>query len=423
MYKRFYRSKHDNDMAITQKPSLLEKKKQKKKTILMLLCKDFAPDPRVLKEAQYLVRNGYNVDIIAWKYKGDYPSSRDKTFNVVHLGQKLITNFEKRNVFLKALSAVYCLVGFMFHAFFYGLKKPCDSIHAHDLTALPLGVMLKWFKRKPLIYDSHEDYPNLLKDMSLFFWIPGFILEKLCSYFVNGIITINDQFAKKLQRFGKPVVVAANYIDVAWFDTHINQKKVAALKKKYMVKEDTIVALYCGIIKEIRGVKEIVMAAKLLPTFLQKKVVFFIVGEGPYYKRLVDFADQEKAKNVYVIGKVPYDEVPSYSSLANIGLHVQYLTRNNEFCSPNKLFEYMAGECALVVSKLPGMMYVVEDNALGITVHPGSAQEIADAITKLALDRKELELIGKKSRALVEKRYNWDSQMKEVITLYKKMGV
>ncbi|MBI3032867.1 glycosyltransferase family 4 protein [Candidatus Woesearchaeota archaeon] len=400
---------------------MIPQQKEKKKKILMLLLKDFAPDPRVLKEANYLARKGYDIEIIAWKYRGDYPQEEYKHFKVVHLGPALIQNFEKRNIFLKIISVLYSIIGFMAHAFFYALKKPCDIIHAHDLTALPLGVILKWFKRKTLIYDSHEDYPNLLRDMSILLWLPGLFLEKICSYFVNGIITINKEFAQKLERFGKPVVVAANYIDLTWFDTYKNHKKISFLKKKYGIKQDTIVAMYCGIIKEIRGVKEIVIASKLLPAALRDNVVFFIVGDGPYYQRLVAFAQDQNAKNVHIIGKIPYDEVPTYSALADIGLHVQYLTRNNEFCSPNKLFEYMAGACALIISNLPGMRSVVEHNQLGCTVTPGSAQEIADAITVLATDRKKLTAIGEKSRLLVEKTYNWDSQMKNVELLYKKL--
>lgn len=398
-----------------------KQQKEKKKKILMLLLKDFAPDPRVLKEAHYFARKGYDVDIVAWKYKGDYPQLKYTDFNVVHIGPALIHDFEKRNIFLKILSAGYSVLGFMFHAFFYAVKKPCDIIHAHDLTALPLGVILKWFKRKTLIYDSHEDYPNLLRDMSPLLWLPGLALEKICSYFVDGIITINKEFAEKLKRFGKPVVVAANYIDLRWFDACKDQKKISSLRKKYHIQQDMIVAMYCGIIKEIRGVKEIVLASKLLPQTIRDKVIFLIVGEGPYYQRLVTFAQQENAKNVQVIGKIPYDDVPTYSALADIGLHVQYLTRNNEFCSPNKLFEYMAGGCALIITKLPGMRSVVEDNQLGFTVTPGSAQEIADAITQLIADRKKLSVIGEKSRQLVEKTYNWDSQMKNVELLYTKL--
>ena len=29
-------------------------------------------------------------------------------------------------------------------------------IHAHGISALPVGVILKWFTRAPLIYDAHE---------------------------------------------------------------------------------------------------------------------------------------------------------------------------------------------------------------------------------------------------------------------------
>ena len=41
--------------------------------VIMVVTNHFNPDPRVYKEAKSLVRNGYEVIIIAWDRVGKYP--------------------------------------------------------------------------------------------------------------------------------------------------------------------------------------------------------------------------------------------------------------------------------------------------------------------------------------------------------------
>ena len=47
-----------------------------------------------------------------------------------------------------------------------------DVYHFHDPELIPVGLSLKK-KNKKVIYDSHEDYPNDIKEKKL--WIPKFI--------------------------------------------------------------------------------------------------------------------------------------------------------------------------------------------------------------------------------------------------------
>jgi hypothetical protein len=41
--------------------------------VIMLLSNAFRPDPRVLKEANGLAEAGYNIYLICWDRKGEFP--------------------------------------------------------------------------------------------------------------------------------------------------------------------------------------------------------------------------------------------------------------------------------------------------------------------------------------------------------------
>src|SRR5580693_9283792 len=55
-----------------------------------------------------------------------------------------------------------------FYAFLYwkmlwkGYRESFDVIHCHDLDTLPLGFLLGKLKRKPIVYDAHESFPDML---------------------------------------------------------------------------------------------------------------------------------------------------------------------------------------------------------------------------------------------------------------------
>ena len=44
-----------------------------------------------------------------------------------------------------------------------GWRTQSDVIHCHDLDTLPLGFVLGKLKRKPIVYDAHESFPDMLE--------------------------------------------------------------------------------------------------------------------------------------------------------------------------------------------------------------------------------------------------------------------
>ncbi|MBI5393410.1 glycosyltransferase family 4 protein [Candidatus Woesearchaeota archaeon] len=385
------------------------------KSILMLLLKDFNPDPRVLKEAKSLGKRGYAVTIHAWKYKGNYAKEDYKEFSVKHLGPQLPDIYDKMPKLLQLFFLSLYIFFYTCNAIAQGIKKKFDILHAHDLNTLHIAAMIKIFKWKPLIYDSHEHYPSVLRDSSKLLYYFGIIAERILTLPVTAIVTTNDAIAEQLQKYKKPIFIVSNCIDLAWFDALANKNKAKQLLEKYNIKKDKPIILYEGIVKKIRGLQYLIEAKKYMKT----DCIILIVGEGPYIEELKQIAKQSNADDVYILGHVPYDDIPNYILASDIGVNLLLPSFNNKFGNPNKIFEYLAGNVPLLVSNLPEMEKVVKEGNCGFVVDPSNPKDIAEKIDNFIKNSELTKSMGRNGRKIVEEKYNWEKQVDNLTKAYK----
>ncbi len=384
------------------------------KSILMLLLKDFNPDPRVLKEAKSLGKRGYNVTIHAWKYKGNYSKEEYKEFSVKHLGPQLPTNYDKYPKLLQIFFLILFISLYTINAIAQGIKKKFDILHAHDLNTLHIAAIIKIFKWKPLIYDSHEHYPSVLRDSSKILYYFGLIAERFFVLFVTAIVTTNDAIAEQLKKYKKPIFIVSNCIDLNWFDNLADKQKAEQLLKKHNIKKDKPIILYEGIVKKIRGLQYLLDAKN----YLKNEVIILIVGEGPYIEELKQIAKEKNYKDVYITGHVSYDDIPNYILASDIGVNLLLPSFNNKFGNPNKIFEYLAGNVPLLVSNLPEMEKVVREGNCGFIVDPADPKEIAEKIDNFIKNKGLIKQLGENGRKIVEQKYNWESQIDNLTEAY-----
>ena len=125
-------------------------------TVLMLLTNVYDPDPRVRQEALALIRMGCRVRLLAWDRDCKAPGSErmegvdvDRVFLTSEHGRGTTQLFFYALLYLKML--------------WRGLRTRFDVVHCHDLDTLPLGFVLGKLKRKPIVYDAHESFPDMLE--------------------------------------------------------------------------------------------------------------------------------------------------------------------------------------------------------------------------------------------------------------------
>jgi len=104
-----------------------------------------------------------------------------------------------------------------------------------------------------------------------------------------------------------------------------------------------------------------------------------------------------------------------------VGLVLFYPEPNQINSQPNKLFEYMSAEIPIVASNFPLWKEIVEGNQCGICVDPLNPEEIARAIEYLITHPDEAQRMGENGRKAVIEKYNWESESKKLIELYRKI--
>jgi len=86
-----------------------------------------------------------------------------------------------------------------------------------------------------------------------------------------------------------------------------------------------------------------------------------------------------------------------------------------------KLFEYMSAGIPVVASNFPLWKEIVEGNNCGICVDPLKPKEIADAIRYLLEHSEEAKEMGENGRKAVEEKYNWETESKKLLQIYREL--
>lgn len=383
------------------------------KTVVMILAKDFLYpflDARVFKEAKVLVKEGkYKVSVICWakRLKKTVPKYFD------YQGIKIIRIFPKlpspsSHFLRKAVAYVRYLIPTLMEI---KRLKP-DIIHSHDLDALPIGVVSKILIGGTLIYDAHEDWPAMIQEKKI---VKYFVknLERILVKYVDHVVTVNETLAKKFKKFKCPVTIIYNASELEDFKP--DPKSFFTLRKKLKISpKDKIILFHGGISKE-RGIDKLVIAMNYLNN---PRIKCLIVGNGPYLKHVKRMA--KKKNRCLFTGAVPYEDIPKYVGLSDVGVVLFQPTPNNVIATPHKLFDYLAGGLPVIVSEFPEMKKIIEENNCGIAVDPTSPEEIAKTIRYLVCNDRIRKKMTKNAIIVAREKYNWKKMGETLKKLYKR---
>ena len=127
----------------------------------MLVWTGVATDTRVRREAATLAAAGHQVHIVGRAVPTDFRPEAGVTVSTVGAGPRSAPRPRTPH----ASAARWLLLepyvrrrmaAWRAAAYADGLNHDADVVHAHDLSALPVGARLARRWQVPLIYDSHE---------------------------------------------------------------------------------------------------------------------------------------------------------------------------------------------------------------------------------------------------------------------------
>ncbi len=365
----------------------------KKQRVIVSVTSDLETDKRVARTCEALHEENYDVIVIGRRKRS---SSALKKQNYKCRRMRML--FEKE---------IWFYAEFNLRLFFYLLFHRADILYANDLDTLLPNFLISKIKRIPIIYDSHEyftEVPELAENtFAKRFWlrIEEWIFPKL-----KNVITVCDSIARiYVQKYRVQVHVIRNLPLMSDCEKHPNIH--------FLENETRKILLYQGAVNKDRGLEEAISAMQFL-----ENAYLIIIGIGDEYKNLQEKVVRENLSDrVLFMGRIPYDELSSYTCRADIGLSLEKPTNlNYRYCLPNKLFDYIHGGVPVLVSDLPEMRNIVELYHVGKLLPEITPEAIATYIQDLLSHPDALETY-KKNEMLAAPILSWDNEKKILLEL------
>ena len=373
-----------------------------KKRILMLLSNSFDPDPRVHREAKALVDAGYSVTILGW--------DRDKNTRK----KEIIDGIQVERIYVKSThgrgsSQMFFLVLFWLKAFWLGLFKKFDIVHAHDFDTLPLGYILAKVKRAKIVYDSHESYVDMLHTLPAIIRKTVFSLENYFMKRVDLVITVGEILRNYLQERGaRNICIVGNWQDPAAFN--FTQAEIQAEKNRLGIGKSQKVITFIANLGKERRVEELIKAVSLTPDSY-----LILGGDGACSAEANEAA--ERFENIAYLGRVAPERVPFYTVLGDIIYYgFDPDNPNARFSAPNKLFECLAAGRAVLTADFGEIGKIVKENECGVIIFDYSIEEITQAIN--AMSPEDLAIYNRNSLVASERFYSWDIAKESLLSNY-----
>lgn len=367
-----------------------------RKKICMVTISPLDYDTRILNEARTL-SSFYDLTILIPQYR------QARSLKKLPFMVKLI-KFFRIYPLSKAMSSMFFLTLATF-------RQDPDIFHAHDLHGLMCVFWAALFKRKILVYDSHE----LWSDVTILgFWrilrFPFRVLERLLILKVKYIITVNQSLASFLKKkYHKPTLVCYNYPVLK-----SSSKKI--LKSKKLLNKKTLI--YMGTFRRGRGLEKIIEAARLLDQNFQ----ILFVGYGKEKTILENKIKKDGlSKKVLILEPVPPAKMIEFIKKAYLGLClIENVSLSYYYSSPNKLFQYIAAEVPILASDFPEYKKIILKNQIGEVVDPSSPKEIAQKIIEMT-DLRNQRRYRQNLVGLAQKKFNWVSEAQKLLIFYQKI--
>jgi glycosyltransferase involved in cell wall biosynthesis len=302
---------------------------------------------------------------------------------------------------------------FFTNIFFDTANKYSPTIFvANDLPTLPVAAKLANQHNSKLIYDSHELYSEQefpLREKLRWSKIESKYIKKC-----DAIITVNNSIAKELE--SRYDLSDVNVIYNAEKTLNIQIKRQHYFHNKFELPSDKKVLLMQGGLSKGRNLEKLIDS---MLNVTNKSIVLVILGNG-------DLLDTLKAKvvanrlfdRVFFHHAVVQSELLTLTMSADAGvIPYQATCLNNYYCTPNKLFEFIAAGLPILSSDLPEIKRIIETHKIGLVGDMSTSDNIAKLIDSFFSETISLNL-WKASVLAARNRICWEEEEKKLLEIY-----
>lgn len=174
-----------------------------------------------------------------------------------------------------------------------------------------------------------------------------------------------------------------------------------------------------GSIKPVEKLYNIDVLIKAFALLLSKhfNLKLLIIGEGTALNELKELSKSLGVyQNIVFTGRIPHSEISNYYNMLDVLVNI------SEYESFGvSVVEAMACGIPVVVTNVGGLKEVVKDDSVGLKVNVADVDATIAAIERLINDSELYNKISVNARKHVVENYNWDDNLKQMITEYSKL--
>lgn len=355
--------------------------------------------------AQELIKNGHKVTMLtsSSKFSEDIKVVNIDGIEVVYIKEDYDQNMSvsrRLKAFLK----------FMYKSSVVGWKQKDIDLVIATSTPLTIGIpalILKWFKKKPFIFEVRDLWPEVPIQMGAIknSWTikTTRLLEKTIYKNASRVIALSPGMQDGVVKY-IPKEKTSMIPNMAKMDEFWPRGKNDQLMEKLGLKKDSFKIVHFGSLGLANGAHSIIESAKLLKN--REDIEFLFVGGGSTEQDLVDEVEKNNLKNVKFLGKFPMtdvSEIVNFSDVSMISfLDIPILYTN----SPNKLFDSLSAGKPIIVNSAGWTKDIAEKYHCGYYVNPNHPEELVEKVLYLKDNPEVVKSMGQNARKLAETVYD-----------------
>ncbi len=298
-------------------------------------------------------------------------------------------------------------------------------VKKHDViivTSPPLfvgvtGILAKWFKRTPMIFEIRDLWPESAIDTGVLTSKPlikmAYLVERLSYKFANKINVLTPAFKTKLIKdkdiIEEKVMFVPNGADLDIFHP---ATKYNWVREKYNL-EKKFVITYMGAHGVANHLESLLEVAKQFQE--EEGIVIMLIGDGMRKQHLMQKANEESIKNVVFVDSQPKHIIPDFCNASDICTAVLKKVDTFKTVYPNKVFDYMSCSKPILLGIDGVAKELIEESGSGYYVDPENPVEFAAKIRELKANPIEMQLLGEKGLAFVRKGFSREALAKKYI--------
>jgi len=352
----------------------------------MLVTNRGFDDPRVCMEAEALAHQGHALTVIGW----DRDADRD--VDQVRAGVRYVA-LRLRSTHARGITQPLFLAGFWWRAWRMVRRTRPSVIHCHDLDTLPLGWFAARRLRSRLVFDAHENYPDMMTGhllrpaVSALRWLERHLVPRC-----DAVITVGERLAEHYRKLGgRKVTVVGNWKDPV--DFRFPPEVIRRTRKELGLPDGVIAICFIANLGRERHLEPLLSAVVGNPRF-----ACVVGGEGIQTAVAQRYAKENS--NIFYLGRVSPERVPLITAACDVVYYGFDKTNPNaRWSAPNNLYEAIVAGKPLLTNDLGEIGEIIRTTGCGVLADTQTAADIRRGLERLLTADVRREM-GQHARAL-----------------------